>query len=429
MNERGPTKVLVLGASGFVGGRLAHAFEAAGFEVIRGVHDRRGNPGSRSVDIDYMHDHTPAAWLPRLAGVDIVVNAVGILRETPAASFEAVHVDAPTALFRACAQLGIKKVVQVSALGADIYAKSRYHRSKKRGDDVLTTLKVPWVIVQPSLVFGESGVSAALFARMAALPLIPLPGKGNQHVQPIHVDDLCEAIVRLIRTNEHDGQRIAAVGPRPLTLRGLLGALRRALGLGEPHFISVPMPLVQAAAALGERLRGTLLDSETLGMLLRGNVASAARIMVVLGRPLRPVEAFIAPGERGAMANDARLAWLLPVLRAAIGIVWIATAVVSLGVYPVADSYALLARVGLTGVAASVALYGAAVIDLAFGIGVFVLRDRRWLWRAQMLVIVAYSIIIAIKLTEYWLHPFGPMLKNLPMLAAILMLHEFEKEK
>jgi hypothetical protein len=108
--------------------------------------------------------------------------------------------------------------------------------------------------------------------------------------------------------------------------------------------------------------------------------------------------------------------------------VWIATAIVSFGVYPVEDSYALLARVGLTGTAAAVALYGAAALDLAFGIGILVLEDRRWLWRAQIALIVGYSVIIAIFLPEQWLHPYGPMLKNLPMLAAILLLHELDGE-
>ena len=74
------------------------------------------------------------------------------------------------------------------------------------------------------------------------------------------------------------------------------------------------------------------------------------------------------------------------------------------------------------------ALYGAALLDLAFGVGVYALEPprRRWLWRAQMLLILAYSVIIALALPEYWLHPFGPLLKNVPLFAVILLLHEFE---
>jgi hypothetical protein len=126
------------------------------------------------------------------------------------------------------------------------------------------------------------------------------------------------------------------------------------------------------------------------------------------------------------LAQAAKNAWLLPLLRMSIGLVWIATGIVSLGLYPVEQSYELLARVGLVGTAATVALYGAATLDLVFGIAVFALRRRRWLWRAQMILIVAYSAIIAWALPELWLHPFGPLLKNIPLLAAIVLLHELE---
>ncbi len=421
--------MLLLGATGFIGERLLWALREAGYEVVCGVRTGSAVQGCRSIEVDYMRDHRVSDWAPRLEGIDVVINAVGILRESPGATFVALHVDAPTALFSACAHAGISKVIQVSALGADLHAVSRYHVSKKRADDVLAALGLPWVIVQPSLVFGGEGASAALFTRLAALPLVPLPGDGGQHVQPIHVDDLAAAIIALIATSANDRQRIAAVGPRPVALREFLGALRLAMGLGVARFVVVPIALVRLAAAAGERMPGALLDRESFGMLMRGNVASPARITAVLGRAPRPVESFVPPATARAVANEARLAWLLPLLRVAVAIVWIVTGIVSLGVYPVADSYALLARVGLTGMAAAVALYGAAVLDLVFGLGVLILRDRRWLWRAQMALIALYSVIIAIWLPEQWAHPYGPMTKNLPLFVAILLLHEFDEVK
>jgi hypothetical protein len=138
------------------------------------------------------------------------------------------------------------------------------------------------------------------------------------------------------------------------------------------------------------------------------------------------VEAFIDPASARAFATEARLAWLLPLLRWAVALVWIVTGIVSLGIYPVSASYALLARVGLVGAAASIALYGAAVLDLAIGFAILAMRRSRWLWRAQMLLILGYTILITIFLPEFWLHPYGPVLKNLPLFAAIVFLHEFE---
>ena len=112
-------------------------------------------------------------------------------------------------------------------------------------------------------------------------------------------------------------------------------------------------------------------------------------------------------------------------LRTSIAVVWIATAIVSAGVYPVEDSLALLARVGLSGDAALVALYGAAALDLAIGLAVLGVR-RRWIWTVQLVVILAYTALITVFLPEQWLHPYGPVLKNLPLIAAIVLLRERE---
>jgi hypothetical protein len=187
------------------------------------------------------------------------------------------------------------------------------------------------------------------------------------------------------------------------------------------------MAFVRIAAAAGEKMPNPLLDRDSLGMLVRGNAAPPDDITRVLGRPPRPVDAFLDTAAGRALANEARLAWLLPLVRYAIAFVWIVTGIVSLGVYPVEESYALLARVGLTGAAASLALYGAALLDLAFGVGSIALRRRKWLWRAQIALIAGYTVIISFFLPEYWLHPYGPLTKNLPMLAAILLLHEFDR--
>ena len=424
---QGRGTVLLLGATGFIGTRVLRELVGAGYSVECGVRGASALDGCAAIAVDFSSDHDERVWLPRVAQVDYVVSAVGILRETRGATFEALHVAAPVALFRASAAAGVKKIVQISALGADAHAASGYHRSKKRADDALAALPLPFVIVQPSLVFGAEGASAAMFAKLAALPVVPLPGDGGQPIQPVHVDDLARAVVRLLQTSEHDGTRLAAVGPRAVTLREYLAILRRAMGLGAARFVSVPMAVVRLAAAAGDKLPGALLDRESLGMLIRGNTAPPAAFARALGRAPREPERFVEAAAGRALANEARLAWLLPLLRYAIAFVWIATGIVSLGIYPVEESYALLARVGLTGAAAALALYGAALLDLAFGVGTLVMKRRKWLWRAQIALIAGYTVIISFFLPEYWAHPYGPLTKNLPMLAALVMLHEFER--
>src|SRR5690606_25934796 len=153
------------------------------------------------------------------------------------------------------------RVIQVSALGADADASSAYHLSKREADRALLALHPHAAIVQPSLVFGAGGASARLFLRMAASPLIPLAGKGQHRVQPVHLADLCECISQLLTVSKMP-RHVAAVGPDCLTLRAYLEALRSALGLGRAHWLMVPRPLVRIAAKIGDRLQESSLDSD-----------------------------------------------------------------------------------------------------------------------------------------------------------------------
>jgi uncharacterized protein YbjT (DUF2867 family) len=418
--------ILVTGANGFIGRRLVDSLRAAGHTVVEAM--RHSDNAPATVDADFTRDLDPAAWLPKLSGVDGVINTVGILREHGAQTFELVHAQAPQALFSACAAAGVRRVVQISALGADCGA-SGYFRSKRRADVHLEQLPVDWTIVQPSLVFGVGGASARLFTLLASLPIIPLPGGGQQRVQPIHIDDLVRAITALMQRHDFASRRIALVGPQALTLREFLRRLAHVMGVPRPRFLTIPLSFMRTVAVVAQLSSRSLLDRESLAMLEAGNTADPTDTCALLGGPPRPVEQFIAQDVRKLIAQHAHLEWLLPLLRWSIALVWIWTGIVSLGLYPRADSLALLARTGITGALADFALYSAAVLDLALGAAILLLRRRRWLWLAQFALIVAYTVIITIELPEFWLHPYGPILKNLPLLACIALLYSLEDRR
>src|SRR5690606_7774967 len=124
--------------------------------------------------------------------------------------------------------------------GADADAATAFHRSKRDADEFLLALPLTATVVMPSLVFGTDGASAALFARLATLPLIPLPGRGEQRVQPVHIDDLTDAVLAWARMPRPPA-RVAAVGPQPLALRDYLAALRAQLGGGAARVLPVPL--------------------------------------------------------------------------------------------------------------------------------------------------------------------------------------------
>ena len=274
--------VLLTGASGFIGSHLARALRAAEYVVIEARRDV--DDGTASVRADFTRDLSVRDWLPKLAGIDAVINAVGIVRQHGAQTFESIHKRAPQALFTACVAAGVRRIVQISALGAE-RSMTRYFLSKRAADDYLATLPLEWTIVRPALVFGPGGANARVLSKLARLPVVPLPGRGEQRVQPLHIDDLTEAIVQLLGDESTHRSRIELVGPQSFSLRELLAGLRAAQHLSPPRVLSLPMPLLRAAALSAI----WPLDTETLEMLEAGSRGDPATIRQLLGRPPRPI--------------------------------------------------------------------------------------------------------------------------------------------
>lgn len=417
-------KILICGGRGFIGNAIGARLEAQGHIVVRGVRQPRSD---NDISVDFTRDLRPEDWLPRLAGMDAVINTVGILVEREGQSFAAVHRDAPIALFRACAMVGVRRVIQISALGADM-GDTPYFDTKRAADTFLMQQDLEWQVVRPALVYGNDGDSATFFRTLASLPLLGLPAGGHQWVQPVHIDDLAEAVIALALAATPVRQCIDIVGAARVEYRDMLAAYRESMGFAPALTIAIPSPLIGAAARLGNYLPGSILTSDTWKMLQDGNTGDVAATATLLGRMPRGVQNFILPCDTAVLREQALAQWRTLLMRVALALVWLLTGVVSLFVYPVNDSLALLAPVGLTGTPALLALYGAAMLDLAFGIATLVRPGRR-LWLLQGATIVAYTLIILIALPEYLAHPFGPVIKNLPILALLFVLLAEEQRR
>lgn len=425
-------QVLVTGAGGFVGSHLIAELHRAGYEVIccgRDETSLRGRfPFCQVVECDFAQPPSIDAWKTILRDVSVVINAVGIIQEHGSSTFEAVHRDGPIALFHAAERAGVRRVIQISALGADAGAEARYHRTKKAADDALRSLSFDWVIVQPSLVYGSGGRSHVFFSAMAALPLLPLPGQGEQQIQPIHIDDLVKGILALVQCDGPNRMTVAAVGLEPVTFRQYMQVLRRWLGLSTGPVLSVPMRLMRLATRIATLVGSEFVNRDTLAMLCRGNTADPARFSKATGVTPRLLSSGMP--ECRAMQSErlaASLHFLRPLLRISIAAVWIGSGVVSLFFFPYETSEGWLVRVGIPSAWTGLTLIMASIADIGLGLATLVRWRQAIVLGAQLALILGFSAILTARMPEWWAHPFGPLLKNLPLFVATLLLWVWER--
>lgn len=427
-------KILLTGTSGFIGQHVLRVLYKQGHQVIAGCRHidslRVQFPDIKIIHLDFSKALNTSDWLPYLQSVDVVINAVGIIQESKANTFADLHTHAPIALFKACEQVGVKRVIQISALGAASDRPAHYHASKGRADDALKVSSLDWFILKPSIVYGSGAKSMGLFRALAALPVVPLIGDGQQLIQPVHIDDLVQAIMIAIQPETPARQIIAVVGPTQLSFAGLLQKLRAWLGKAEGRYLPVPIQLVKACAPIGRWMDEPALNKAAISMLEQGNTAEVEPFKQYLGYLPKSLDQVLQK-TRATQADrwHAHLYLLRPMLRVAIAFVWLWAGWVSLFVYPHSSSYEMLGQVGIPDVMMPIILYGASAFDFILGLAMLLGWRLRWVVYCQLLIMLAYSIVISLFLPEYWVHPFGPMIKNLPLVVASFILLILEEQK
>jgi uncharacterized protein YbjT (DUF2867 family) len=384
-------------------------------------------PGARAMACDLARDDS-ALWAERLRGMDAVINCAGLMGR--GADYAAVHDRGARALFDGARAAGVGRIIQISALGADGAGDTAYQRSKAAADDHLAALggTISWAVLRPSLVLGRGGASMGLFTAMAALPVMPCPGRGQ--VQPIHIDDLVEAVLRLLTCSTPFGRCIDVVGPEAMTIGALLRILRNWLDLPPPPALPVPFALPVPRWLLGgvAALGIGPVTRESLAMLEAGNTAPVAPFVNALGFQPQPVAQALArhPATQ-ADRMAARLAPMAAVLRWMLALVWLAGGGVSLAMTPASVSGAWLARLGLSGAGATAALWAGSGADLAVGLALI----ARWRGAAMagVVLMVAYTAILSAVAPHLWADPFGPLVKNLAVLGLSLAVHAMEMRR
>jgi len=307
--------ILLIGGSGYVGSRLAAALVRRGHRLC--VPTRRRErarrllvlPTVEVVEAD-VHDETTLRRL--MVGMDAVINLVGILKggrgEPYGAGFARAHVELPRKIARAMQDVGVQRLLHMSALQADARAPSGYLRSKAAGESAAFAVapSVAVTVFRPSVIFGQGDSFLSLFAGLLKIaPLLPLACPQAQF-QPIWVDDVAEVMAESLERSESHGKAYDLGGPRVYTLRDLVRYAGRVSGHRRP-IIGLPDGLSYLQAWAMEFVPGGPMTRDNYYSMQVPSVCPVGTELPFGLRPT-PLEA-VAPGYlgdgRARAGNDA----------------------------------------------------------------------------------------------------------------------------
>ena len=254
MADLAPGVVTVIGGSGFIGSQAVRALARRGWRIRVAVRNpvlaievqTAGDPGQ--IQFTRCDVTDPDDVAAALRGADAVVNLVGVLHDGRGKrGFDTGHVQAAQIVAKAARAAGVKRLVQMSAIGADPMSKSAYGRSKAKAEDAVRAVYPDAVILRPSLVFGADDGFLNRFAALAAMsPVLPLIGGGETRFQPVYVGDVAEAIARAVTHADAAGRTYELGGPRVYSFREILELVNHETGRNRllaplPFFVAKPL--------------------------------------------------------------------------------------------------------------------------------------------------------------------------------------------
>ena len=265
--------IIIFGGSGFIGSRTVQILKEQGYQVF--TPDRRA--------FDFLHPNETAARR-LLEGQDVLINCIGIMSRH-AEILETVHHHTPKQLAAWAKSAGVKRWVQLSALGADPSQPINFVGSKGRGDDAVTKSGIPIAIARPSVVYGRGGTSCELFIKLARFPLLLLPEGGRFHLQPVHLADIAEGLAKLAAQTDTGHSVINMTGRQPLTLAEYLTILRQTLHHKPPQrILPIPLRLIDPALPLANILSNGIISRDSFTLLKQDSCADYSDFAALLGR-------------------------------------------------------------------------------------------------------------------------------------------------
>lgn len=418
-------QILVVGATGLIGSALSARLTQDGHTVI-GVARHPGNHVrvSRWVPIDLAFATSPENWLSSLSGIDAVVNCAGVLQDSSSEKMEAVHTSGANALFTACEQAGVRRVVHLSAIGVNRAQPSSFSATKYSGDRQLMAKDLDWVILRPSVVLGRSAAGAsALIRGLAGLPFVPLMPR-TMPMQVVQLDDVLATIAFFLKADAPARVELDLAGPDQLQMGEVIAHYRKWYGWPRARVFIVPTWLSALAYRLGD-LASTLgwispIRSNAALEIGRGAVGdSRSWILVTRIEPTSLSHALAAEPAPVQEKWFARLYFLKALIIIVLSAFWILTGVISLSL-GYATGVELMASTG-AGILAGPFVVAGALTDIAVGVGIAWRRWTRYALYGALLLSLFYAVAGSILRPDLWIEPLGPLMKIVPIFVLHLV--------
>jgi uncharacterized protein YbjT (DUF2867 family) len=298
--------VLVVGGTGFIGTPLTRELADRGHSVIAlarspGSATFPGTVETRTGDVTEYDSIVDA-----FEGIDVAVNLVALspLFEPSGNTTHAeVHLDGTRHVVQAAEEHGIR-IVQMSALGADPDGGTAYIRAKGRAEEVVRESSIEWVIVRPSVVFGDGGEFVSFTKTLTTPYVTGLPGGGATRFQPIWVGDLVPMLAEAVENDEHTGETYELGGPEVLTLADVATQIYRSEGKGLV-VLPVPMLFARLGLAIAGAIPGIPMGPDQYRSLKFDNTVENNDVPVFDRSPdtLRSLADYLETGTTGSTSN------------------------------------------------------------------------------------------------------------------------------
>lgn len=214
-------RVVVSGASGFVGRNIGSFLSANGFEVIALVRKKKASFG-RSVKTE---DLTEKNICRHARGAAALLHFIGTGRQTVRSDFESVNVGLTANAVELCKNSGIRKIIYFSGLGVERDSTTGYFISKFKAEQEIVRSGLDYTIFRPSYIMGKDDPLSRTLSAQARKGRVVIPGSGRYRMQPIFVYDAAKMVMRAIYGRKFSRKVLDLVGPETVTFNRLVGDL------------------------------------------------------------------------------------------------------------------------------------------------------------------------------------------------------------